>query len=191
MTSGPTPPVSATPSPDIDLLPPLRSLVITEADVSAEEPYSPIREVLDTAPISTDVSTELADHCLLDCAKTLWQGPNRRITILMVRAGDHAKAVRTAESLRSDFQHVSFDWADDRGRVDASIDNTFIYFVIDKIENNTAYEQIVLGTVRGPIVLLIVADPNYRSDDLWWQMYELVEVANLQLAKLAAAGYPN
>lgn len=155
-------------------LPPMAEVVLTETDIL--EAASPLL-VSDFSPASSyDTTWELRGECLLDCAKRVLFGADRRLAITMLLAAnsDEARAV-VKEQLRG-YGPAYLEFRFERALINAPEEDTRV--IMNKIGDY------VVGTSLGPVVLSVDMEPNPYIHDDSLEVSIVATLTNLQLEKL-------
>lgn len=183
---------ASTPIPiDSSNLPPLVKLILSSEEIESLDIFNsnPLIGIADT-------TKELGDSCLWDCAKHVYSLDQGTLTIILLRAGDQQKAESTIESLRIDFLKPA---AHQYTTNDISSLQQNAWAVVDEASISRDLRTGAAGIAHGEIVVLATYSrdyceylPNYGrfcEGDIIGLAMAAVEVLNLQVQKLQAAGY--
>jgi hypothetical protein len=149
------------------------------------------------SPTEKDLTDELGNECILDCAKKEWymdDTSNLAITLIRLENQDEAEIfVRKASTEYARTNTSIYEFNDEgfqsRNKMFGLPNFTYI---AGSSEPNA--ENFFIVTDRGSVVILItdkLAMPSFVTDiDLWSHGLSMQFLAKLQNEKLQAAGYP-
>lgn len=188
-TPAPTPTFFITSTSEIkatlsfDELPPLSDTVVTNVDFRPE--FFPFPHILIQEPIPTqvDATSELAEQCSKDCIKKVWVVDDySRLTLIMIRTPSASQAVNA----------VAYQWKIFTANEDEIIETLNDFSGTPDSDWLTyKWKDWAFASSRGPVFLLLLWHINWEGDiDGYWTAVELAALGQLQLQKLAEAGYP-
>lgn len=171
-----------------DKLPTLTEVSLSKSDFEQTDSwYSlfPLQE--------SNVTNELKDLCLWDCAKFYFSNSEKRWTVILLRAGDNQKALNTAQNFKSNYEYT-YEYTPDILK-DMIPDS----WVIIHQPADRYFISATIGASYGRIALVITVSSKTCFDtdegfvcegDLYSLANDASKFAKLQIKKLVAAGYP-
>ena len=177
------------------LRPPLIEVVLAEDDIFSTDSSYEIALFTDRFQTWRDATHELSSGCRLDCAKIVIEAAPRTLTITLSLEDSAGTANQSAMRLQADyFKEGNAREHPDARLKNATSDSWVLYFSEEQI--------ITVGTAYGQVVMLVVLEfdlcsqqiidgetVRYCEGDGFIEALAAVTIGDLQLAKLASAGY--
>jgi hypothetical protein len=183
-------------SVDLDNLPKLSQVVLSSSDIKNldEHDSNPLVLAID------DVTNELQNSCLGDCAKYRYSLDQGILTIVLLRGGDPQKAQSTVQNLRNDFLLTTTAGGYEYTVDDISNIPPEAWVIVDSPSNTKDSRTSAAGKSYGNIVVLVTYSQSlcenvpgggrYCEGDMMGLALSSLEYLMAQLQKLEAAGYP-
>lgn len=180
---------SSTNSPAVETTspspPPLSSAILTPLEVVAEYPI--LEHYFD---IVSDMTHELvaSGNCLLDCVKHVWTPDSanltytgsRHVVIMIMKANTPQQAHELVDTTRQTFTET--DDLSDRSSLAFLPDNTWSAYYFPRSEFVLIYSY-------GPVLLIMVSQPDRGFDDYAGEFDLIALLGKLQMDKLRSSGY--
>lgn len=169
---------------DFEKLPRLSDVVVSSVDFESFVTTETFR--YNTLIRITDLTNELKDSCLWDCAKYRYSLKYGTFTIMLLRAGDHPKAENTSQNLRQGFLKSAGQYEYTDSDIPTMPLGSWAFVTYSDIKYHATGAT---GIAHGSIVILVTYSHIATDDIMDFAIYP-VEFLNVQIQKLEAAGYP-
>ncbi len=176
-----TPTASPTP-PDFDTLAPLPQIALSREDADTDKWTLPAAFLYSFPGFPVDITAELGTECLEACYRGIWRDSNSALTVTIVRHADMGSAQDALHRALAAFQDAEGELLSVEDPLEGIEDTSWLAFGW----NDWAY-----SSRMGTLLLSLEWHIDWEMDiDGSWTAVELQNLGEMQLSKLAAAGYP-